>query len=172
MNKTLQILMVIAQNDFRDEEYLEPKKFFEEHGFKVMTTSERKGECSGTLGAKVWAEIALNEVDSHNYRAVIFVGGMGASHYFADEEALSLAREIYQNDGIVAAICIAPTILANAKILQGKRVTAFETEKKRLEDKGATYTGNPVEVDGQIVTADGPDAAEEFAHAILKVATE
>jgi protease I len=38
--------------------------------------------------------------------------------------------------------------------------------------KGATYTGNPVEVDGHIVTANGPEAAEEFAQAVVKLMYE
>jgi protease I len=38
-----------------------------------------------------------------------------------------------------------------------------------LEKKGVKYTGRNVEVDGKIVTANGPEAAEEFGKAILKL---
>jgi len=166
---TPRILMVIAQRDFRDEEYLEPKKIFAEHDIKVVTASERKGECLGKLGAKVWAEVSLHEVNLHDYEAIVFVGGLGAKEFFADDEALNLVREANSEGKILAAICIAPSILANAGILDGKKVTAFETEESHLNEKGAIFTGNPVEVDGQIITANGPEAAEEFGLAIVKV---
>jgi protease I len=38
-----------------------------------------------------------------------------------------------------------------------------------LEEKGAIYTGKPVEIDGKIVTGSGPQAAQEFALAIIKL---
>jgi protease I len=37
-----------------------------------------------------------------------------------------------------------------------------------LEGKGAKYTGKSVEVDGNIITGNGPDAAREFGRAIAK----
>ena len=61
---------------------------------------------------------------------------------------------------------IAPTILAAAGILKHKRATVFADSKKSqvkfLEEHGASYTGAHVEVDGQLITGDGPDSADEF----------
>ncbi|MDI7261800.1 MAG: DJ-1/PfpI family protein, partial [Thermodesulfobacteriota bacterium] len=69
---------------------------------------------------------------------------------------------------VLGAISIAPIILANTKVLTGRRATVWPTLGKRLEWEGAIYTGIPVEVDGNIVTANGPGAAEEFAKAVLR----
>lgn len=66
----------------------------------------------------------------------------------------------------MSAICLAPVTLANAGLLEGKRATVYPSAKSFLKWKGATYTGNPVEVDGNIVTANGPEVAEEFAQAV------
>jgi len=38
---------------------------------------------------------------------------------------------------------------------------------ERLERKGGTYVNEPVVVDGDIITANGPPAAEEFAREII-----
>jgi len=46
------------------------------------------------------------------------------------------------------------------------RATAFPTQKKDLRDHGAIWSDGPVEVDGKIITANGPDAAYEFGLAI------
>jgi len=168
MKDQQKILMVIAPSDFQGREYNETKNVLAEHGFKIVTASERKGECLEKLGSRVQAEVAIHEISGHDYDAIVFIGGPGASFYFHDQEALHLAKEANETGKVIGAICIAPTILANAGILNGKKVTAFETEKRKLEQKGAIFTGKDVEVDGNIVTANGPDAAEEFAEAVAK----
>ena len=70
---------------------------------------------------------------------------------------------------MVAAICIAPSTLANAGLLEGKRVTSFASEKQNIESKGATYTGGMLEMDGKIITANGPQAARAFGKKIAEL---
>lgn len=169
MRDTHKLLMVVAQHDFRDEEYEIPKEIFARSHLGIQTASERRGEAFGKHGARIWVDIPFPEVNVHNYDGVIFIGGPGASHYFHDVEALNLVRDFEREGKLIAAICIAPSILANAGILKGKKVTAFLSEKENLEDKGAIYTGKPVEVDGNIVTANGPAAADDFGDKIVEV---
>ncbi len=172
MHPTPRILLVIAQSGYRDEEYEDPKTVFEGHGFKVITASERKGECVGKLGGRAHADVAINEVNPHDYNAIVFVGGPGCAHLLHNNEVLFLAKEAYQHGKVVAAICMAPSILANAGLLEQKRATAFSGEKENLESKGATFTGNKVEIDGQLITATGPEAAYDFSEAISKAIVE
>ena len=172
MHPTPRILMVIAQRGFRDEEYEDPKIVFEGHGFKVTTASQSKGECIGKLGGHAWADVAIHEVNAHDYRAVVLVGGPGCANLLHDHETLFLAKEAYQAGKIVAAICMVPSILANAGLLEGKRATSFSGEKENLEKNGAIFTGNRVEIDGQIITATGPEATSDFAEAISKAITD
>ena len=47
------ILMVIAQQDFRDEELFEPKEVFEGAGASVFVAAPRKETATGMLGGKV-----------------------------------------------------------------------------------------------------------------------
>ena len=169
MHKERRILMVVAQRDFRDEEYQEPKEVFQEYGSKVVTCSERKGEAIGKLGLKTWASTSLDEVSPRDYEAIVFVGGEGSSDYFHNQEALNLAREGFEAGKVIGAICIAPSILANAGILQGKKATSFSSQRENLESHGAIYTGIAVEVDGKIVTADGPIAAQAFGEKIVEL---
>jgi len=69
---------------------------------------------------------------------------------------------------VVGAICIAPGILARAGILKGRKATVFPSEIEALKRNGAFYTALPVVIDGRIVTASGPEAAEEFGKALVK----
>ena len=161
--------MVIAPENFRDEELLHTREELERAGAKVTIASTRTSPAHGMLGAKVTPDLKLEEVRVEDYDAVVFVGGVGASGYFNHERALGLAREAYAKGKLTCAICIAPVILANAGVLEGKRATVFNGEFVRmLESKGARYTGKPVEVDGKVITANGPMAAREFGQTIAR----
>ncbi len=160
------VLMVTASKDFRDEEYLEPKKVLEQAGIEVKTASSKKGKITGAGGTKITANMTLDEIKPQDFDGIVFVGGRGATEYFTDAKALNLAKAFFDTEKIVAAICIAPVILANAELLQGKKATVFQSETATLQAKGANYTGGDVEVDGKIITASGPAAATKFGKAI------
>ncbi len=160
--------MVIAPNNFRDEELLEPKMVFENAGADVTIASKGVKKAKGKLGAVVDVDIDIKDAMAGEYNAVVFVGGPGAAIYFDDDIALKLAIDAYKRCRIIAAICIAPSILANAGILKGKRATCFESQQENLKIKGAIYTGEDVTQDGKIITANGPGAAAEFGEKIME----
>ncbi|MDD5086856.1 MAG: DJ-1/PfpI family protein, partial [Candidatus Nanoarchaeia archaeon] len=74
----------------------------------------------------------------------------------------------YESGKITAAICIAPVILANAGVLDGKKATVFPSGKDDIMVRGADYTGEQVTQDGKVITANGPAAARSFGEAIVK----
>lgn len=166
------VLMVIAPGNFRDEEYFDTRAELEGEGASVTTASSASGEITGMLGGKATPDISLNDAKAGEYDAVVFIGGTGASAYFQDMKALDLARSASDSGKIVAAICIAPSILANAGILQGKKATSFSSEQGNLKSKGAEYTGNDVTRDGRIITGSGPAAAKGFGQEIAKALSE
>jgi protease I len=120
------------------------------------------------LGAQVQPTLLLANVQAADYDAVVFIGGTGAQQYFHDPVAHALAQETAKQGKLVAAICIAPATLANAGLLKGKKATCWKSEAETLKKGGATYTGQPVEADGKIITGSGPQAAKEFGLALAK----
>jgi len=95
-----------------------------------------------------------------------------AQEYWDDPVAHAVAQEAVAQGKVLAAICIAPTTLAKAGVLQGKKATVFSSEAEELKACGANYTGTSVERDGLIITADGPKAAVEFAEEITRALGE
>jgi protease I len=160
------VLMIIAPDQFRDEEYLHPKEVLDARGADVVTASVAPGPCRGKLGAIVQATMALADAHADDYEAVVFVGGAGASVFFDDPFAHSIATRMVEDEKLVAAICIAPSTLAHAGLLQGRAATAFPSQEGDLGAHGAHFTGAPVQIDDHIITANGPDAAYEFGTAI------
>lgn len=162
----MRVVMVISQRDFRDEELFEPKAVWEKAGAEVVAASSSLDEATGMLGGRAQPDVLLSEVAPEEFQAVVFVGGAGAQEYWEDDTAHAVARQAAEQGKIVAAICFAPVTLANAGVLDGKKATVWKTESGRLRAQGATYTGADVEVDGQIITGNGPDAVDEFATAV------
>lgn len=162
------ILMVIAPDQFRDEELFETKAAIEASGFKTVVASTHQGECTGTKGGKATAELEINNVNTNDYQSVVFVGGNGSRVYFHNEKAHAIAKEMHQQGKVVSAICIGPVILAEAGLLKNKKATVYESEIDTIKHLGATYTGDSVTQDGQLITGNGPAASTLFGKTIAE----
>ena len=162
------VVFITAPSVFRDEEYAKPKKILEDAGIKVVTASTKKGEITGKLGMKAVSDMTLNEINPDDFDAIVYIGGAGSSVFFENAEALKLANSFFSSGKLTTAICSAPVILANAGILKGKTATVFPNDAKALLKGEANYTASPLEIDGNIITANGVEAAEIFGQEILK----
>lgn len=168
----MRALFIIAQENFQDHEYGTPKKILEDAGVEVVTASKQIGPCKGSFGAAAEATISLADVDVSDYDAVVFVGGSGAIEYKHDVQAHLTAQEAVNRGKVLGAICIGPAILAYADVLEGKKATIWNEDGQQykiLEANGATFVDEKVVVDGKIITANGPPAAEEFGKKILEL---
>jgi protease I len=166
-------LIIIAQQDFQDHEYAGTRKGLDEAGFGIAVASVSIGPCRGKFGAVVEATIGLEDVEVVDYDRIAFIGGPGAAALASNSEALRIANDAVRAGRPLGAICIAPTILAKARVLEGKKATVWDdgqgTQIGTLEQLGATYTGDSVTVDGSVVTGNGPEAAEEFGRAFASL---
>lgn len=175
--KGKKVAMIIAPENFRDEEFNIPYKHLTGKGAVVDVFSTRKGTARGMFGTTVSVNRTIDELNVSEYDAIVFVGGAGTSIVRKEKRALEIAKEAVKEDKVLGAICWAPTILAKAGVLKGKNATVWlgndpeygmRTDKV-LEKFGATYSGEGYTVDGKIITADGPTNAENFAKAIEKL---
>lgn len=172
--KGKKIAMVISFLHFRDAEYFVPKEILEKAGAEITTFSNKKGIALGADGGEVKVDALVSELNPIDFDVVIFVGGPGCLKYLDNEESYRVAKETVFQEKILAAICIAPVILAKANVLDGKKATVWnsvfdKTPIKILQDYGAIRREESVVVDGRIVTANGPAAAKEFAQAIIEL---
>ena len=162
-------LLIIAQQGFQDVEYAGTRKGLEAAGLAIVVASKERGPCTGKFGGTVTADIAMRDVKVGDYDRIGFIGGPGAAALASDGDALNIAVETYRSEIPLGAICIAPTILAKAEVLEGKRATVWNEDGKQaavLEEYDAEFTDENVTVDGLVVTANGPEAAEEFGKAL------
>ena len=165
--------MLIAQQDFRDEECFIPRGIFLDQGAQVKIISLKKGTALGIFGGVIDVDITLDELNIADFNCLVLVGGNGALTYLENNKTHQAVRQAVELGKILAAICIAPTILARAGVLKGKKAVVWSSNLdksavKILQSAGAEYTNQPVVIDGNIITADGPESSRAFAEAIVK----
>ena len=162
------IVMVIANKGFRDEELSKPLKYFKDEGFSVDIASTALSTAEGMLGMRIKPDIIIEEIKLEDYKALVLIGGIGATTLW---DSGALAYKLKQADlenQVVAAICIAPIVLAKVGMLKGKRATVWPQESQRLIDYGVEYVFEDVVVDGNLITASGPGAALSFGRKIVE----
>lgn len=166
------VLMVIAEKGFRDEEFSIPCEILKSAGHNVEVASTSSIVAEGKLGMRVKPDKSIDAADPDNYNAIIVVGGPGTPSYIWPNRHLhQVIRKIYEKGGFVAAICLAPAVLARAGILKGRKATIYRTAESisEMEAGGCSLQDSHVVSDGRIITADGPDAAKAFGEALVKL---
>jgi len=168
------IAMIIAFRDFRDEEYFIPKGILKEAGAEITTVSNKSGTAVGANGGDVEVGFLLEGLNPADFDAVVFIGGSGCLENLDNEKSYRIAKETVSQNKVLASICISPVILAKAGVLEGKKATVWSSTMdksgvKILENKGAIFQSDSVVIEGKIVTANGPNAAKEFAEAIINL---
>jgi len=163
------VLMVVANEGFKDEEYFEPIDILRNNGIQVITAALQAGKAKSALGQTVIVDVAarylLEDEDRwQKFDAIVFIGGQGMEPLVDNENFKQLAINFYQAHKIIAAICVAPLILAKAGILRGKDATVFPSQEyiDELVNQGAEYIREDLVVSSNIITASGPKAVYKF----------
>jgi len=168
------VLFIIAQNNFRDEELTIPRRVLGNAGIPSDVASLTTDTATGMFGLEVMPDVRVIDVQLDKYTMVVVVGGSGALDLAEREEVTGFVHEADQQGKLLGAICLGPTVLAQAGVLEGKRATVWSSAVSResiktLEDNGALYVHEPVVVDGRIVTAWGPDKAQGFGEKLVEM---
>ncbi|MCT4552140.1 MAG: type 1 glutamine amidotransferase domain-containing protein [Alphaproteobacteria bacterium] len=118
---------------------------------------------------KLVATFKPEDIDYAKYRAIYFVGGHGAMFDLPNNEALQeITAKIYDNGGVVAAVCHGVAGIVNVELKNGKKlvyakeVTGFtnaEEEKTGLKEVIPFMLQNELEAQGVIFRA-GKDFQE------------
>lgn len=162
------IAMFIAFQGFRDEEYTEPKKILEAAGHQVITVSTAKGEARGKFRATAQVDKTVAEINPADYDALTLVGGPGALEHLDTPEVHAIFKKAMEAGKLVGAICISPVALAHAGLLKGRTLTCFPDGAEEVAKAGGKYTGKDLEIDGRLVTANGPVPAKKYGAALAE----
>lgn len=163
--------MVLAPQNFRDEEYLVPREVWEKAGHTVSTCSTVP-QAHGTLGAVVDVDFLITEVEAGDFDAIFLVGGEGSFDLITNTDLKSLTERFNDDSKAIGAICAAPRLLLAWGLLKGKKCTGWngDNEFENLAKQGqGIYVNENALRDGRFVTGDGPDSAEKTGELFLEV---
>jgi len=153
---------------------------FADNGYEVEIASPAGGEPQSEERNRIWGFNArflddpgamtaaanttpLAEVAPVDYTAIFVTGGSGAALDLPSNTDLqALIADIYEQGGVVGAVCHGPAALVNVTIggrpfLAGRRVTAFTNEEEALfgdkKDQGWSLEDRILEEGGQFESA-------------------
>ena len=163
--------------------------------FNLVDAVNKKFWADNSFRQKLNNSLKLDDVDPSKYAAIFFAGGHGVMWDFADSPAIDrVTRAIFENGGIVSAVCHGPSALVNVKLsdgkylVDGKNLTSFtdaeetevqatdivpfllETELKRhgaIHHAAANWSDNVI-VDGRLITGQNPASASGVGEKLIQ----
>ncbi len=137
-------------------------------GVEVTVAGTVEGPIEGSRRVNLLADLSVEKVAGGDYDMVVLPGGQpGADHLAKDERVRRILEEAMAKERCIAAICAAPSILASAGFLDGKKATSHPSVRERMA--GANYSEARVVVDGRWVTSRAPGTAMEFAFELVRL---
>ena len=143
---------------------------------------------------RIEATLKPSEVNPNNYSAIYFAGGHGTMWDFPKNTELEkITRQIYENGGVVSAVCHGPSGIVDVKLstgkylVDGKRVNCFTNDEEvsikmesvvpfmletKLIEHGAIFEKSGlweshVTVDQRVITGQNPQSATKLGEAIV-----
>lgn len=143
---------------------------------------------------KVESTLKPSEVNPNDYSAIYFAGGHGTMWDFPENTELEIiTRQIYENGGVVSAVCYGPSGIVDVKLsngkylVDGKRVNCFTNDEEisikmepvvpfmletKLIEHGAIFEksglwASHVTVDQKVITGQNPQSATALGEAIV-----
>lgn len=117
-------------------------------------------------GITIKADYTIDQLKEDDYDGIVIPGGMPGAKYVTEcQKAVECVKAMLESKKLVSAICASPAVvLAKHGLIDGKKVTCYPATDFIDEiKKRSIYTGENVQVDGNVITANGPRSAMEFA---------
>jgi protein deglycase len=131
-------------------------------GITVVSAGLDERPVRASRGTVLIADTTLDLALSQAFDMLVLPGGQpGSNNLKADARILTLLADMSMNGKYIAAICAAPSVLASAGLLDGKRATSFPGA---LDAYTTVHLQTaPVVEDGKVITSRGPGTAMDFA---------
>ena len=174
-------ILLLLSNGF---EILEASAFIDVMGWnleegdkstKLFTCGLRK-QINSSFNHQFTVDCLVKGLDVNSFDALAIPGGFKNYGYYEDafnEEFLSLIREFRSKNKIIASICVGALPMAKSGILNNKSGTTYNSEdyRKELVNYGVNLLDNPIVIDNNLITSNGPSTAVDVAFVLLETLT-
>ncbi|OIR08753.1 chaperone protein YajL [mine drainage metagenome] len=136
-------------------------------GIEAVSASLDGQPIRGSRGTMLIPDTSLDEALKRRFDMVVLPGGQpGTNNLKSDARIIKLVQGMAADDLFVCAVCAAPSVLATAGLLDGKRATGFpgalDAFPKVLRQPQAVVE------DGKFITSRGPGTAMDFALTLVE----
>jgi len=136
-------------------------------GLEVTSAGLDTEPVHASRGTILIPDTILDVALQRNFDMLVLPGGQpGTNNLKADPRILSLVKSMLQHDRYVAAICAAPSVLAAAGVLDGRRATSFPGALDAFPR--VQQQPEAVVEDVKIITSRGPGTAMDFALTLVE----
>jgi len=174
-------ILILATDGFEQVELTKPLEALRDKGATVEVAAPEKtmkpGEIRGWDGMRqepgwgdtVKVDCTLAEVDPSQYDAIVLPGGaMNPDKMRTEPQAIELIRRFARDGKVVAAICHAPWLLAEAGLAKGRRLTSFKSIVTDMKNAGGLWEDAEVVTDAGFVTSRNPNDIPAFVAKIVE----
>jgi len=171
------LVAILVEDGFEQIELTSPKQALEEAGATTHIISPRRGKVKGwehtKWGQEFPVDVAIEQADARDYDALLLPGGvMNPDKLRTSKPAVQFVRSFFDQRKPVAAICHGPWILAEANVLNGRKVTSYHSIQTDLKNAGANWVDQEVVVDQGLVTSRNPDDLPAFNRKLVEEVLE
>jgi protease I len=158
---------ILATDGFEESELESPMNALKEKGASVHIISTHKGHIKswkdGNWNKEFEVDRTIDEVTSGDYNALVIPGGViNPDRMRQNANAVKFVRSFFDDHKPVAAICHGPQMLIEADVVNGRRMTSFQSISKDLKNAGATWVNEEVVTDQGLVTSRSPEDLKAF----------
>lgn len=170
-------IAILATNGFEQSELFEPKQRLEEAGAAVTVIAPERGEIKGwdtdDWGKTVAVDLELDAARVEDFDALILPGGqINPDLLRINSTAVSFVRDFFSSGKPLAAICHAPWLLIEAGVIDGRRVTSYNSIRTDVENAGGQWRDEEVVVDKALITSRNPGDLPAFCAKIIEEVKE
>jgi deglycase len=163
----------LATDMVEQVELTEPWKAVQEAGATTELISLEEGEIQGfnhyDKGDTFPVDKTVEEARADDYDALVIPGGVGNPDTMrADENAVGLVRDFFEQGKPVGVICHGPWMLVEAGVVRGRKVTSWPSLQTDIRNAGGNWVDQEVVVDEGLVTSRKPDDLPAFNAKIVE----
>jgi len=164
-------VLFLATNGFQEDEMFSPHEALTQEGATVHLASFNTDSISAgeSDSREITPNMTFEDVNVSDYDAVVIPGGVvNPDKLRTSKKAVSIVRDFAKDGKVIAAICHAPWMLAEADVLRDREATSYNSIKTDIMNAGAIWKDEAVVVSNGIITSRSPDDLEVFNAKIIE----
>lgn len=159
---------VILTDGIEEAESVTIIDFLRRTGFECISYGLNARKIKGMQNICFFADKILDDSIMTCEMIVIPGGRESLQQFKKDQRVKKLLQTFEEEQKWIGAICSGTQMLEESNVIKERRVTGYTGYEKYL--KSGIFTGEVVEIDGNLITSKGPATAYPFAFALIEAA--